>query len=141
MRALTIEMDQWVTYGSAPPTNRIATRASGTLVPLLPQSGMGFPNIPGVFYNGIMRIRLPGISVPKVDGCDASGQCIPLLETQAERIAAGDPRLSIQERYSDHATYVNAVTLAAQKLQAEGLMLAGVGFRAAFAAWNPTEPL
>jgi hypothetical protein len=45
------------------------------------------------------------------------------LETKAERITAGDPRLSIQERYPDHATYVNQVTTAAQQLQAERLML------------------
>jgi len=31
--------------------------ANGTLVPPLPQSGMGFPNIPGVTYNGLMTTR------------------------------------------------------------------------------------
>jgi hypothetical protein len=186
LRALTIDMDEWVTSGTQPPSNRVPTRASGTLVPSLPQAGMGFPKIPGVFYNGIMHtgdlfdfgrrfhegildvqppvlvgtpyrvfvpktdadgndiagIRLPDISVPvatytgyayrapvagdpvpMVDGCDASGQRIPFLETQAERVAAGDPRLSIQERYPDHATYVNRVTAAAQQLQTERLML------------------
>ena len=187
LRALTLDMDEWVTSGTQPPNNRVPTRARGTLVPSLPQSGMGFPYIPGVLYNGIMHtgdlfdfgprfhegildvqppvllgtpyrvfvpktdddgndiagIRLPDISVPlatytgyayrapvagdpvaMVDGCDASGQRIPFMETQAERIAAGDPRLSIQERYLDHATYVNLVTAAAQQLQAERLMLA-----------------
>jgi Alpha/beta hydrolase domain len=186
LRALTMDMDAWVTNGTQPPANRVATRASGTLVPSLPQSGMGFPNIPGVFYNGIMHtgdlfnfgprfhegildiqppillgtpypvfvpktdvdgndiagIRIPDISVPLatytgyayrapaagdpvpiVDGCDAAGQRIPFFETRAERIAAGDPRLSIQERYADHATYVNLVTQAAQQLQTERLML------------------
>lgn len=186
LRALTIDMDEWVTSGTQPPSNRVPTRASGTLVPSLPQAGMGFPNIPGVFYNGIMHtgdlfdfgprfregildvqppvllgtpyrvlvpktdadgndiagIRLPDVSVPlatytgyayraqvagdpvpMVDGCDASGQRIPFLETKAQRITAGDPRLSIQERYPDHATYVNKVTAAAQQLQAERLML------------------
>ena len=186
LRALTLDMDEWVSSGRQPPSNRVPTRASGTLAPSLPQAGMGFPNIPGVFYNGIMHtgdlfdfgprfregildvqppvlvgtpyrvfvpktdadgndiagIRLPDVSVPlatytgyayraqvpgdpvpMVDGCDASGQRIPFLETKAERITAGDPRLSIQERYPDHATYVNQVTTAAQQLQAERLML------------------
>jgi hypothetical protein len=31
----------------------VPTRAAGTLVPRLPQAGEGFPNIPGVTYNGI----------------------------------------------------------------------------------------
>jgi hypothetical protein len=186
LRALTIDMDEWVTSGTQPPSNRVPTRAAGTLVPSLPQSGMGFPNIPGVFYDGIMHtgdlfdfgprfhegildiqppvllgtpyrvfvpktdadgndiagIRLPDVAVPvatytgyayrapvaadpvpMVDGCDASGQRIPFLETKAERMAAGDPRLSIQERYPDHATYVNLVTQTAQMLQAQRLML------------------
>jgi hypothetical protein len=186
LRALTIDMDEWVTDGTSPPSNRVPTRTSGTLVPSLPQSGMGFPNIPGVFYNGIMHtgdlfdfgprfhegilgvqppvllgtpypvfvpktdvdgndiagIRLPDISVPlatytgyayrapvtgdpvpMVDGCDASGQRIPFIQTKAERIAAGDPRLSVEERYPDHTMYVNLVSHAAHQLQAERLML------------------
>jgi arginine/ornithine N-succinyltransferase beta subunit len=61
--------------------------------------------------------------VPIVDGCDASGQRIPFHETQADRLAAGDPRLSIQERYPDHATYVNLVTQAAQQLAGQRLLL------------------
>lgn len=186
LRALTVDMDEWATEGIAPPANRVPTRAGGTLVPSLPQSGMGFPSIPGIFYNGILHtgdlfdfgpqfhqgilsiqppvllgtpyavfvpktdvdgndlagIRLPDISVPlatytgygyraqvagdpvpMVDGCDASGQRIPFLETKAERVAAGDPRLSIQERYPTHQAYVSRVTQAAQQLQAERLML------------------
>jgi hypothetical protein len=58
-----------------------------------------------------------------VDGCDASGQRIPFAETQAARLAAGDPRLSLQERYKDHATYVNLVTSAARQLEHERLLL------------------
>jgi hypothetical protein len=186
LRALTIDMDEWVTNGTPPPSNRVPSRMNGTLVPSLPQSGMGFPNIPGIFYNGIMHtgdlfdfgprfnegildvqppillgtpypvfvpktdvdgndiagIRLPDVSVPlatytgyayrapvagdpvpMVDGCDASGQRIPFLATKAQRLAVGDPRLSIEERYPDHQTYVNQVTRAAQELKAERLML------------------
>lgn len=179
-------MDEWVTNGTPPPDNRVPTRADGTLVPSLPQSGMGFPNIPGVTYIGILHtgdlfdfgpqfherilsilppvllgtpypvfvpqtdadgndiagIRLPDVSVPLatytgwalrasapgdpvpiVDGCDAAGQRIPFRNTQADRLAVGDPRLSIQERYPDHTTYVNLVTEAAQQLAAQRLLL------------------
>jgi len=55
LRALVVAMDQWVTNGTPPPDNRVPTRSDGTLVPSLPPSGMGFPNIPGVNYNGILH--------------------------------------------------------------------------------------
>jgi hypothetical protein len=48
-------VDAWVTYGIQPPHNRAPQRSDGTLVPSLPQSAVGFPDIPGVTYNGIMH--------------------------------------------------------------------------------------
>jgi hypothetical protein len=41
---------------------------------------------------------------------------IPFARTKAERLASGDPRLSLEERYHTHAGYVTAVTDAANKL-------------------------
>ena len=35
------------------------------------------------------------------------------IETKDERLAKGDPRLSLEERYPDHATYVREVSAAA----------------------------
>ena len=43
--------------------------------------------------------------------------------TKAERLAAGDPRLSLEERYKNHDGYVTAVTKAAQKLEQQRLLL------------------
>jgi hypothetical protein len=207
VRALLVDMDEWVTKGTQPPDNRVPKRADGTLVPSLPQSGVGFPDIPisgvtgtgpsgtgtSAYYTGLMHtgdlpyfgpefsegiltilpptitspypvfvpktdadgndiagIRLPDISVPLAtytgwglrahhsgdpvpiyDSCDGLslgsnigvGQIIPFLQTQAERIAAGDPRPSIEERYPTKAAYVNLVTEAAQQLGAERLLL------------------
>jgi hypothetical protein len=40
------------------------------------------------------------------DGCDASGQKVDFAATQADRVASGDPRPSIQERYPTHQSYV-----------------------------------
>jgi hypothetical protein len=57
------------------------------------------------------------------NGCDAAGQRIAFAETRAARLAAGDSRLSIQERYQDHATYVSLVTAAADKLERQRLLL------------------
>jgi hypothetical protein len=38
-----------------------------------------------------------------------AGSTIPFKATKAERLASGDPRLSIQERYKDHDAYVACV--------------------------------
>ena len=51
------------------------------------------------------------------------GSYIPFADTPAEREATGDPRPSIQERYSDKAAYVAAITTAARALAAQGLLL------------------
>ena len=56
-RAMWIALDEWSTKGILPPDSRLPRLANGTLVPPLPQSGMGFPNIPGVTYNGLMTTR------------------------------------------------------------------------------------
>jgi hypothetical protein len=69
--------------------------------------------------NDIAGIRLPELSVPLAtytgwglragawanDGCEASGQYIPFTKTRADRLAAGDPRPSVQERYSSYSQY------------------------------------
>jgi hypothetical protein len=175
LRALLLDLDDWVSTGREPPHNRVPRLADKTLAPVLPQSGMGFPNIPGVVYNGIHHtgdlldfghqfddgiltvlppmvstpykvyvprtdrdgndiagIRTPDVAVPlatytgwalraetdaqDADGCDASGQRLPFAGTKTARLAVGDTRLSLQERYKDHATYVRLVTAAAQRL-------------------------
>ena len=48
---------------------------------------------------------------------------VDFAQTQSDRLAAGDPRLSIEERYETHVSYVNKVTAAALKLRAHGLLL------------------
>ena len=45
--------------------------------------------------------------------CMYAGGMIPFAKTKAERTANNDPRLSLEERYSDHAGYVAAVRKAA----------------------------
>ncbi len=56
-RALFIALDEWATEGRKPPRSRVPKLRDGTLVPPLPQSGMGFPNIPGVTYTGLKTTR------------------------------------------------------------------------------------
>ena len=55
LRALLVAMDQWASEGTEPPASRIPHVADGTLVAALPEEGQGFPQIPGVIYNGRMH--------------------------------------------------------------------------------------
>ena len=57
------------------------------------------------------------------DLCDLTGSFIPFAGTQAQRIANGDPRLSLHERYGNNTGYVAAVTAAANNLVSEGFLL------------------
>jgi Alpha/beta hydrolase domain len=183
-RALWVALDEWSTHGISPPDSQVPKLSDGTLVPPLPQSRVGFPNIPGVTYTGlkttryrfnygpnfyqtfiptinppvvtppyednpangpiypsyvpktdsdgndIAGIRLPELTVPLAtytgwglrsgvwanDGCEASGQYIPFKATKAERLAAGDPRPSVEERYQSYAQYRSKVIQAVDKL-------------------------
>jgi hypothetical protein len=55
--------------------------------------------------------------------CDYVGGMIPFAKTKAERDVSGDPRLSLEERYTDHAGYVAAVRDAAANAVAQGFLL------------------
>src|SRR2546428_1421459 len=55
-RALFLALDEW-TNGTLPPSSRVPKLSDGTLVPPLPQVGVGFPNIPGVTYTGLKTTR------------------------------------------------------------------------------------
>jgi hypothetical protein len=88
--------------------------------------------------NEVAGIRLPPIEAPiatttgwalrraefgENDGCEASGQHIAFKTTKAERMTAGDPRLSLEERYMTHEGYVAAVAKAAEKLEKQRFLL------------------
>jgi hypothetical protein len=59
----------------------------------------------------------------KGKSCNYAGGMIPFASTKAEREAKGDPRLSLEERYKDHAGYVAAVRAAAAKAVGAGFLL------------------
>jgi len=174
VRALGIALDDWVTQGVAPPASRHARVSDGTLVRSLPQSGQGFPVIPGVTYTGwynpvdvldktvLPNTPIPGksytILVPKADAdgndlpgirtvdvqvplatytgwalrrapfaanedCALTGQYIPFAATKAERLAKGDPRPSIEERYPSFGQYYSSVIRAIDSLVKDRFML------------------
>jgi Alpha/beta hydrolase domain len=56
--------------------------------------------------------------------CNYAGGMLPFAKTRAEREARGDSRLSLEERYGNHAGYVAAVERAAQRAQTAGFLLA-----------------
>lgn len=87
--------------------------------------------------NDIAGIRFPEIAVPLAtytgwalrsgaaadDGCDAAGQFLPFAQTLSERLAKGDPRLSIEERYKTHDGYVREVEKSVGRLVRRRLLI------------------
>jgi len=63
----------------------------------------------------------PGAGSP--NRCGQDGSFIPFANTKAERLAAGDPRPSIEERYPSHEDYVQRVAAAAGRLVEQGYLL------------------
>ncbi len=51
------------------------------------------------------------------------GQYIPFAKTKAERLASGDPRLSVEERYPSFSAYAEAVNNAIEDMITRRLML------------------
>jgi Alpha/beta hydrolase domain len=194
LRALLVALDRWVSKGTPPPDSRVPRVVDGTAVfavpqpdtvtGIVPQDELGFPDIPGVTYTGVITTRylfdfgpefdsegimsifppdfvgaptypsfvsrtdedgneLAGIRLPTVaapiatttgwalrregfglnDGCESAGQYIPFATTEAERLANGDPRPSLEERYGTHGKYVRAVAEVARELMRDRLLL------------------
>jgi hypothetical protein len=108
---------------------------------LPPTSGAAYPLFVGrTDADGRMLggIRMPALEAPRAsyfgfnyrasgyaegELCDNYGTMLPFAKTKAERLAAGDPRLSLEERYPAPADYVAAVEKAADQLVAARLLL------------------
>ena len=87
--------------------------------------------------NELAGVRLPDVRVPLAtytgwalrsgvwanDGCEASGQFIPFAATEAARVAAGDPRASVEARYPSFAVYHGKVRAALNDLVKERFLL------------------
>jgi hypothetical protein len=108
-----------------------------------PEIGKPFTvSVPAVDADGNVRagIRLPDIAVPLATHAgwnyrDVStgapdrlageiGSYIPFARTRADRERAGDPRLSIEERYRNRDEYVGKIAAAALDLVKQGYLLA-----------------
>jgi hypothetical protein len=88
--------------------------------------------------NELAGIRVPEVAVPLAtytswnirttghasgDGCFFQGATFPFAATKAQRLANGDPRPSLEERYSSKEDYVNKVRAAAEALVRQRLLL------------------
>ncbi len=114
----------------------------GVLTVLPPEITLPYPAlVPRTDADGhdVAGIRVPGVQAPLAthtgwavraaeyagnDLCDAAGQRLALPRTRAERLAHGDPRPSIAERYATAAAYVAAVERSARNLHRDHLLLA-----------------
>ena len=67
------------------------------------------------------NVTAAGVNKSKV--CNYQGGWIPFEITRAARMAKGDPRPSLEERYGDHCTYVRRVCASADRILAEGFLL------------------
>ena len=100
----------------APPTIR---KALPTLVPKTDSDGNDLGGVPSVLrqvplgtYVG-WNVTAAGFNQGKI--CGLNGGYIPFARTKAERLAANDPRPSLEERYGTHDKYVALVKAAAAK--------------------------
>lgn len=102
-------------------------RVLPTLVPKVDADGNDVGGVPSVLrqaplgtYTG-WNVMASGFDKGKI--CLLNGSFIPFAQTKAERIASGDPRRSLEERYGSHSAYVDAVKAAAGKAVAERFLL------------------
>jgi hypothetical protein len=112
------------TITKAPPAVR---RALPTLVPATDADGNDLGGVPSVLrqvplgtYTG-WNVTAKGFNQGK--WCGLNGGYIPFAQTKAERLASGDPRLSLEERYGTHEKYVELVKAAAARAVAERFLV------------------
>ena len=113
--------------GNAPPRIRNVLRM---LAPRVDADGNEVGGVPVVLLDAPLGTYLgwnitAGGARPfhKDQICNYVGGMLPFAKDANERRANNDPRPSLQERYKDHAGYVEAVRKAAARAMAEGFLL------------------
>ncbi len=98
-----------------------------TLVPRVNKDGNDEVGVPSVLHQVPLgtyvgwNVTAAGFNKGRI--CGLNGAVIPFAKTKAERVAAGDPRLSLEERYGSHDAYVAAVRTAAAGAVKEQFLL------------------
>jgi hypothetical protein len=87
-----------------------------------PQGGIILPEIavPIATYSG-RNVRAEGFAAGEL--CGLSGSFIPFAATKQERMASGDPRLSLEERYKNAQDYSDKRKHAVDTLVQQGFVL------------------
>jgi Alpha/beta hydrolase domain len=99
-----------------------------TLVPRVNKDGNDEVGVPSVLHQAPLgtymgwNVTAAGFNKGRI--CGLNGAVIPFAKTKAERVASGDPRLSLEERYASHDAYVAAVKTAAGSAVKERFLLA-----------------
>ena len=99
-----------------PPTVR---KVIPTLVPKVDADGSDVDGVPSVLRTAPLgsylgwNVTAAGFDKGKI--CGLAGGYVPFAKTKAERVAANDPRPSLEERYGTHQGYVDAVRIAAEQ--------------------------
>jgi len=105
----------------------IVTKVLKQVVPRVDADGNEIGGVPVVLLKAPLGTYLgwniTSAGFHKGQVCNYTGGWIPFATTKVDRLATGDPRLSLQERYGDHAGYVAAVTAAADDAMAQGFLL------------------
>jgi hypothetical protein len=106
---------------------RVGTASYGILEPQVDLDGNDVAGIRSVFLQvpiGTYTGWNPGRKDRFENGqCNLQGSFIPFAQTRAERLATGDPRPSIEERYPTKESYLAAFRAAAAALVAQRFLL------------------
>ncbi|HEX4595025.1 MAG TPA: alpha/beta hydrolase domain-containing protein [Bryobacteraceae bacterium] len=98
-----------------------------SLVPKVDADGNETAGVPSVLHQAPLGTYLGwnvfGDGFFKGTECGLAGGYIPFAKTKAERLAAGDPRPSLEERYGTHERYVATVRTAAAKMVHDRFLL------------------
>ncbi len=98
-----------------------------TLVPRVNKDGNDEVGVPSVLHQAPLgtyvgwNVTAAGFNKGRI--CGLNGAVIPFAKTKAERVASGDPRPSLEERYASHDAYVGAVKTAAASAVKERFLL------------------
>jgi Alpha/beta hydrolase domain len=105
----------------------LVERVLPTFAPTVNSDGNETSGIPSVLLQAPLGtyVGWNTIATGALEGQDTAltGAFFPFEETLAERVAAKDPRPSLEERYGTHAGYVCVVTRAADKNVSERFLL------------------
>jgi hypothetical protein len=98
-----------------------------TLVPKVDADGSDVGGVPSVLRQAPLGSYLgwnpTATGFDKGKQCGLAGGYVPFAVSKADRVAAGDPRPSLEERYRNHDGYVAAVKRAAEKAVQERFLL------------------